>query len=348
MEDVANSGLLLDGSLYIFGTTKSFGEPNGDHYLIKLKPDGTVIWEKHFGGTEAEIGKGITALSDGNLMLWGSTRSSGSGKEDIHLIKVDTTGATLWEKAYGGEQYDDPDDLQELPNGRLCIAATTTSYGAGSKDMFVLWLDQQGNELRSRTFGGPDLDGCTKLLAIENNEIMLHGYTKNFGAISRDLYLMRLSEQGDSLWAKRIGSDEYEQAEDMVRTTEGGYLFSSHSAKLDPDHNMFAFKLDPEGNMLWEKHLGGDMHDGGEALLINEAGNYVFVGRSMSFGTGDRNIYLVTTNPSGETLATDTLGGAMSDWAEDIIAYKEFYFLIGHSNSYGEENGDVYVEKYLP
>lgn len=111
---------------------------------------------------------------------------------------------------------------------------------------------------------------------------------------------------------------------------------------------MYALKLDATGEMIWEQNFGGAQHDGGEALLINDAGNYVFVGRSMSFGAGDREIYMVTTNPSGDVLATDTLGGPASDWAEDIVGLGDFYFLIGHSNSFDDEDGDVYVEKYRP
>lgn len=104
------------------------------------------------------------------------------------------------------KHYDVPDDVIELPNGDLCIAATTVSFGAGSKDMYLIWTDASGNEFRSKTYGGPDLDGCTKLLVMDNGELMLHGYTRNFGAVSRDLYLIRLSEQGDSLWSKRLGA----------------------------------------------------------------------------------------------------------------------------------------------
>ncbi|MEZ4685256.1 MAG: hypothetical protein R3B47_04085 [Bacteroidia bacterium] len=348
MDDAAQAGIFHDASFYVFGWTKSFGEPNGDHYLIKTNPQGDLIWEKRYGGTQAETGKGIKALSNGNLLLWGSTRSSGAGEEDIHIMSVDTDGNLLWERVHGGPEYDSPDDALELPNGDICIAATTVSYGAGSKDMYVLWLDPQGNLIRSKTFGGPDLDGCTRLLALNNGELMLHGYTRNFGAISRDLFLLKLNSEGDSLWSKRIGGDGYEQAEDCVKTPEGGFLFSSHSASIEPNHDMYAVKLDAEGNILWEKYYGGSQHDGGEAVLINPDGNYVFAGRSMSFGNGDQAILLITTSPQGEIISSDTLGGPGSDWAEAILSYQNYYVLIGHSSSYGGGDEDVYIEKYIP
>ncbi|MFK7969303.1 MAG: hypothetical protein AB8F95_03000 [Bacteroidia bacterium] len=345
-DDVANDVLYLDEAFYVFGTTKSKGDENGDHYLLKLDINGKLIWEKSYGGTEAENGVVMTKTSDGNLLLAGSTRSTGSGREDIHLIKVDTAGTVLWEQTHGGSLFDSPDDIIEMTNGEFCIASTTVSFGAGSKDMYLLWTDQNGNLLREKTYGGPDLDGCAEILEIENGELMLHAYTKNYGAVSRDMYLLKMTSEGDSLWSRRFGSDEYEQSESFERRADGGYVIGGHTAGTDPDHNMYSVGFDRDGNQLWEQEYGGDAHDGVQCMLINQQGQYVFVGRSMSFGNGDRGIYMVTTDTEGNLLRADTLGGPRNDWAQEIIEHESFYILAGHSNSFSSDgDDDVYVIK---
>lgn len=344
-DDVANAAIIVDGYLYAYGTSMSFGDINGDPYLIKTDLEGNLVFEKTYGNAQGENGKGIVALRDGNLLLFGSRKRASNDIEDIHLIKIDTAGNILWEQTYGGELYDDPDAIIEMSNGELCIAATTVSFGAGSKDMYLLWTDPSGNLLREKTFGGPDLDGCASIMEIENQELMLHAYTKNYGATSRDMYLLKMNATGDSLWSKRFGTDEYEQSEAFLRTSDGGYLIAGHSAGLDPDHDMYGVRFDRDGNQLWAKTWGGEMHDGCQAVLINSLGNYVFVARSMSFDNGNRAIYMVTTNPSGDMIKADTLGGPANDWPEAILEDNDFYFVVGHTNSFGAGGNDVYVVK---
>lgn len=88
------------------------------------------------------------------------------------------------------------------------------------------------------------------------------------------------------------------------------------------------------------------MHDGGQAILINEVGNYVLIGRSMSFGNGDRNIFMVTTNTDGVELSRDIVGGERDDLGQDILEHNGYYYIIGHTNSFNDNMNDLYVVKY--
>ena len=346
LDDIAYESIIHNDELYILGSTKSYGEPNGDHYLIKMDLEGNVLWEKTYGGAAEDLGANLIATNDGNFMLVGATFSQGNGMQDIHLLKINPSGDIIWEKTYGGAFNDSPISIIETSANEFCIAGTTESFGAGSRDIYLVWVDQSGNVIREKSFGGTDIDGSTELMEIENNEIMLYGYTTNFGATSRDLYLMRLSATGDSLWAQRYGGNDYEESQDFVRTPSGDYLIHGHSASTDPIHNMFTVKVAEDGTVIWEKNYGGAMHDGGQAILINEAGNYVLIGRSMSFGNGDRNILMVTTNSEGVQLSQNIIGGSRDDWGQDILDYKGHYYIIGHTNSFNDNMNDVYVVKY--
>ena len=88
----------------------------------------------------------------------------------------------LWEKSFGGSLDDKPIDIIETGTSEFCIAATTESFGSGTQDIYLIWIDQSGNLVRQITFGGSDIDGSSGLIEIENNKIMLYGYTRNFGA----------------------------------------------------------------------------------------------------------------------------------------------------------------------
>ena len=344
-EDLANSIAIYEDALYILGQSKSFNDVNGDHYLIKLDIDGNLIFEKTYGGNLAEEGIEVLPTNDGNLILVGTTKSVGQGQKDIHVLKVNTAGDVLWEKSFGGPLDDEPSDIIETGNAEFCIAATTTSFGAGSRDMYLIWINQSGNLIRQKTFGGSDMDGSSALLEMDNNQLMLYGYTRNFGAMGRDLYLMKITAEGDSLWSKRYGGVGYEASQGFAQTRTGGFIMNGHSSSSDVHHDMYAVEVDSNGNVLWENNYGGPAHDGGEDLLINEEGNYVFMARTMSFGNGNRNIYVVTTDLNGNQLSETVIGGSQNDWGEEIIELDDYYFIVGHSNSLGAGDNDAYVVK---
>lgn len=346
LDDYAYEAIIYNDELYAIGTTHSFGDPNGDHYLLKMDLEGNVLWEKTYGGAAADEGADLLATNDGNFILVGVTQSSGNGMKDVHILKINPNGDLLWEKTMGGPLDDTPISIIETSNNEFCIAGTTESFGAGSRDIYLMWINQNGGTIREKYYGGTDIDGSTKLMEIENNELMLYGYTANFGATSRDLYLMKLSGTGDSLWSKRYGGSDYEESQDFVRTPSGDYILHGHSASTDPIHDMFTVKIEEDGTVIWEKNYGGAMHDGGQAILINEVGNYVLIGRSMSYGNGDRNILMITTNTEGIAIYQDIIGGEKADWGQDILEYKGYYYIIGHTNSFNDNMNDVYIVKY--
>lgn len=345
-EDYANDIVEINNQLYIFGTSKSYGDIDGDHYLLKIDLNGNMIYQKTFGGNNIEEGDAFIKTNDGNLLLVGTTESSGAGLKDIHVLKVDTNGNIIWQNTYGGALNDIARDVIEMSNSEFCIVGNTESFGNGAKDIYMVWLDQNGSFLRQAVHGQIDIDGATEIVEIPNQELMIYGFTRNYGATSRDLYLIRTNAVGDSLWSKRYGGNDYEESQAFAKTNDDGYVLCGHSASIDPDHNIIAIRLDNNGNEIWSKNFGGTQHDGGEALLIDQSNRYVFIGRTMSFGQGKRDTYMVITNSDGVIQTTTSFGGPELDKINEVIEVGNFYYLTGSTNSYGSGKNDVYLIKH--
>lgn len=344
-QDYAKSGIIHDHSLFLVGTTKSFNEPNGNHYLLHVDTTGAVIFEKNYGGNGAEDGIRLFSTSDNHLILLGTTESTGNGKKDIHVIKLDLLGNIIWEKTFGGAQDDTPASIIETASGELCIAGTTESFGGGLRDIYMIWLDLNGQLIREVFHGSTDFDGSSELVEVDSNNLLVFGYTRNYGATSRDFYLLKTNAQGDSLWSQRYGGVEYEESQALLKTAEGDFVLHGHSAEKDPNHNMYTLKVDATGNILWENHLGGAMHDGGEAALINTNGDYVVVGRSMSHSEGKRDIIMATIAPNGTVLQFDVIDYEFNDRADQILELGDYYYLIGHRANNNEQSSDVLLIK---
>jgi len=344
--DESNSIVEKDGFLYLLGYSNSFDDPNGDHYLLKTDLEGNVIWEKTYGSSSLEIGFKIVKSLDGNLFLLGVTERRGGGDRDIHLLKVNTEGTLLWEKVIGGPQQEIPATLIETSNSEILIAATTESLGNGARDMYLIWLDQQGTVLKERTYGQSGVDGGTDILEIENGNLMFFGYTSSYGAVSRDFYLLKLTANGDSIWGKRYGGDDYEETHQLLQTADGNFLLHGHTTLTDPNHNMYSILVDSAGKVIWDREFGGDQHDGGMSAIINSAGNFVLLGRSMSFGQ-QRQILWAELNQNGNLRDIEDIGNPKDDWGNEIIEVGNSYYIVGHTDNFGGADNDSYLIRKL-
>jgi hypothetical protein len=180
-----------DGGYIIIGGTDSFG--HGDIWLIKTDANGNELWNKAYEGGGDDYGFMVTPTDDGGYILAG-TGSSGAGKKDFWLIKTDALGNKIWDKSYGGENDDDLGAAQQTPDGGYILAGTTSSFGAGGKDAWLVRTDADGNKLWEKTLGGAGDDYATNaVFETANGDYIMIGYTNSSGAGGNDVWLVKLS-----------------------------------------------------------------------------------------------------------------------------------------------------------
>lgn len=332
----------LNGNLFILASKVDSGSSNSNIQLIEVNVRGAVLNEYNYGSNHAEEASKIIKTSDNNLLLLGWTKNTSTTAKNIWLSKVNSSGQVIWEKTYGGDQDDFANDIIELQNGNYLITGATTSYGEGSSDIYLLWIDSEGNVIQEKTHGAVDQDGGTQSIELANNDLVTYGYTWNYGAVSRDYYLLKMNANGDSLWSKRYGGADYEETQAFAMTNNGEFVLNGHSASTDPIHNMLGVKTDANGNVIWQKDFGGPAHDGGMAFLINSRNEYVFVARSMSF-EANQNVFITITDSQGNIIKDLFIGESSEDMANEIIEFEGYYYLVGRTTSYSSGDADVYL-----
>jgi len=133
-----------DGGYIVAGYTGSSGAGLADFWVLKLKSDGTVDWQKTYGGGGYDSASSIQQTSDGGYIVAGVTTSFGAGGYDFWVLKLDGSGNVQWQKTYGGTGNDYANSIQQTTDGGYIVAGVTTSFGAGG-DFWVLKLDSSGN-----------------------------------------------------------------------------------------------------------------------------------------------------------------------------------------------------------
>ena len=185
-----------DGGFLLVGNSESsdFDVTNAhgshDFWAIKISAEGDKLWENSFGGLQSDFAFAVTNTSDGNFILVGDTRSSDAdvsnplGNADAWVVKFSgSNGNLIWEKTYGGLEFDSARGIIKLENNKYAIAANTRSNNNdvsnhyGSNDAWVLIIDDSGNLDFEKNIGGTDLDFANNLVETNNNEIIFVGNT---------------------------------------------------------------------------------------------------------------------------------------------------------------------------
>ncbi|MCP4631381.1 MAG: T9SS type A sorting domain-containing protein [candidate division Zixibacteria bacterium] len=130
-----------DGNYILAGGTASFGN-NGDIFLIKINPDGDVIWQKTYGTDEREGAYSIKQTSDNGFIIVGMTGPLQGYYTDLYVLRTDWRGDSLWACSYGGDYNESGVGVHQDENGDFIISARTSSFGAGSSDFWLLKIHE--------------------------------------------------------------------------------------------------------------------------------------------------------------------------------------------------------------
>ena len=290
-----------DGGYIIAGETSSFGAGNGDVCLIKIDDSGDTVWTRTIGGGDSDWGSSVIATSDGGYAIVGATLSSGAGNGDVYLIKTDVNGDTLWTETYGGTEPDRGESVIETSGGGYVITGRTSSYGAGSSDVYLIKTDDSGDTVWTRTFGGVEVDRGKSVIETSGSGYIIVGQTSSFGAGLDDVYLIRTDSSGDTVWTKTFGGAGADCGESVVETSDGGCIVagrtSSSGAGLD---DVYLLKTDSSGSLVWQRAFGGADSDWGRSVIVTSDGGYAVMGGTFSFGSGSADVYLIKTDANGD------------------------------------------------
>ena len=181
-----------DNGFILTGWTASDGAGVlGNAWLVKTDSSGNILFNKNFGGSDADRGLSVQQTADGGYILTGYTASTGAGLDDMYLIRTDASGNLVWAKTFGSTGRDYGNAVKQTADGGFLIAGYTLSYGAGSEDLWLVKTDNAGNQLWHKTYGGTAADVANSMDLTTDGGYVVVGYTLSSGAGVHDAWLLR-------------------------------------------------------------------------------------------------------------------------------------------------------------
>ncbi len=303
----------------------------------------SVIWQTTYGGTGYEHAEAVEQTSDGGFVFTGPTTSYGEPNGDVYIVKTDDKGGVIWSRMYGGGDQDFSTQIRQLPGGGYVVGANTLSYGAGGSDTWLLRLDEAGDTVWTRTYGGGDEDYLDDVRLLPDG-FLLVGSTYNYGAMLADVLVIRTDENGDSVWTRTYGGKDYQFGTAICVTADEDYVIAGSWFSYITGHtDVYIAKITESGDLLWEQTYGGAYEDYAADICETHDGGLMIVGTTNADGPPWSDIYVIKTDATGDSVWTATFGSTGWDGGASICrTFDDYYVVAGH---YQGVSTDVFMAK---
>ena len=163
-----------------------------DWRVVALDAAGAVRWDTRLDRTPFDLATAVAVTPDGGAIVAGTSERDG---RDVRVARFDAAGALAWERVLGGPGRDTIWGIAATPEGPV-LAGSTNSRGAGSQDLWVVGLGDDGATRFVRTHGGPLWDRGTAVEPAADGGLWVAGYTTSVGAGFEDGWVLKLDRLG--------------------------------------------------------------------------------------------------------------------------------------------------------
>jgi hypothetical protein len=336
---------LPDGGAVLAGHSNSQPGFGQDGWVLRVDRWGDRLWDRRVGGQGLDQIYGVVDSGDGALVLGGHTRSQGSGESDFWILKIDLEGNLIWESTFGGRGDDRARSLTATSSGHYALAGSTQSGDDPEGDAWLVLVDAQGRSRWERSFGGPGEDGLFHVAALPDGDLAAAGYTQTGPDTGFDLWVMRLTPEGEMRWQRRFHRGVFDAGTAAVPTADNGLLLAGVTSQDAFRHDkVWVLRLDRDGELLWQKVLGGAKPDAAWAAAALPDNTYAVAAATASYGAGSTDAWLFCLDDAGNLRWQRTYGGKLWDRPTAVASIPGGgIFLLGSTTSRGAGYEDFWL-----
>ena len=361
---------------YLFGITISTDGPgitnfhgNGmaDAWIVNTDSAGNILWERCYGGSEGDGPEKIIPIDSNRIYLLnasastdGDVQSENNGWSDIWVVKIDSFGNIIWEDCYGGPNVDEVRDGLLTPDGGLLLMARVSAAGGdisqhfGLGDVWLCKIDSLGIIQWEISLGNQGHDNALKMkLTSDTTFVVLAGFRESGGMVEcehmgipsdgLDVWIVEIDIKGNILRQLCYGGSKDDLGRDIIKINDG-YVFTASTTSNDGDvsglhgsQDIWVVKIDDDGNIVWQKCIGGSSYEWPIYITKTEDNGYIVTGNTRSndgdvshnnsINTDESDIWVIKLTSEGELEWEHCFGGLMTErfWGKHSVLKKSDY-----------------------
>jgi len=310
---------LSEGGGYIVaGQTRSFGAGGADGWLLRLNADdGTVMWQKAYGGAGFDALLSVEPTADGGFVAAGKSSSFGQSLSDGWVLKVDVNGdvnvdvngVEHWSARYGSFLRGDLNEaiaVRELAGGGYLVAgrvleAASGEAAAANPDAWVMRLAADGTILWQQGYGGADAEIALSIEPTAGGGSIVAGETWSAsGGSDPDGWLLKLNDDGSVGWNAVLRGSGADSTLAVWPASDGSFVAAGETDSAGGGGvDGWLVKVAAGGGILWQKAYGGVGDDRVAALRETADGGYIAAGETASFGSGGPDLWVIKVATDG-------------------------------------------------
>ena len=187
-----------------------------------------------------------------------------------------------------------------------------------------------GQSYWKRTYGGMGDDQASAITPTPDGNFIVAGWTNSFGAGNYDVYLLKITPYGDTLWTKTYGGTGDDFTSAITPTPDGNFIVAGYTISFGAgNYDVYLLKIKPNGDTLWTKTYGGTGWDDAYAITPTLDGNFIVAGSTSPYGGG----FFIKIKPNGDTLWTRVYGGPDRVVGNAITPTSDGNFIVAGSNA---------------
>lgn len=272
------------------------GNSGGKIIVTKISKLGKKIWQKAYGFGNSSRASGVTLLHEDIFICGITNRNISSTHDDILLLKLNSTGDTLWTKTYGGEGTEYGRNIITTSDGNLLIAADkSNSVDSLLTHTQLIKLNTSGDTLWTASYPSLEILQITHLVETKNGEYLVTGIPSTYGS-----YLLKASAAGQLIWIKKYGDlFDSKTAYSAIELANGDLLMCGSYSKFSKSQ-VLLIKTTNNGNIIWEKQFGAtNLREAGKSVKLNTDGSFIITGYSYDDSQGFKDIILLKVGQNG-------------------------------------------------
>ncbi len=296
-----------DNGYALAGYTVPYGSIYYDMLIIKLDIAGSVQWCRVINSTNYEYVTSVKQTADGGYILIGISATGGIFTDEFFLVKLNSAGTYQWSKTYGGPGDDIATSVIQTQDGGYALAGLSNSFGPYNV-FTIIKTDSLGNIQWNRLIEASGTGShIYSIIQISDGSFVLAGEFSSIGVSPYDMYIVKLNSSGSIQWTRTVGGTDYDKANSVVQSTDGGFILAGYTNSFGAGNNDFYIvKLNSNGVLQWSKTVGGTDDDQAQSIIKTTDGGFVAAGYTESFGAGAKDIFIVKLDAGGNTCGNST------------------------------------------